>query len=146
MITITLSQGYLNLRGNADYVTFDFSAYETKIDTVTFDVTIPNWEATKNTIAYHWNNNPNTTYPIASSATETVQLVAPEDAISFTIQRSAGTSTRIAQVCFVLSDTEPMDIDHTQIPASNCRKIMHNGRVLIVRDNKVYNLLGIQEE
>ena len=142
----TWDQGYLNLGGNADYVTFDFSAYETKIDTVAFDVTIPNWEATKNTIAYHWNDNPNTTYPIASAATETVQLVAPENAISFTIQRSAGTSTRIAQVCFVLSDTEPMDIDHTQIPALNCRKIMHNGRVLIVRDNKVYNLLGIQEE
>ena len=139
-------QGYLNLGGNADYVTFDFSAYETKIDTVTFDVTIPNWEATKNTIAYHWNDNPNTTYPIASAAKETVQLVAPANAISFTIQRSAGTSTRIAQVCFVLSDTEPMDIGHTQIPAPKCRKIMHNGRVLIVRDNKVYNLLGIQEE
>ena len=139
-------QGYLNLGGNADYVTFDFSAYETKIDTVTFDVTIPNWEATKNTIAYHWNDNPNTTYPIASAATETVQLVAPENAISFTIQRSAGTSTRIAQVCFVLSDTEPMDIGHAQIPTLNCRKIMHNGHVLIVRDNKVYNLLGIQEE
>ena len=40
--------GYLNMGGNADIITFDFSAYNSTITAVTFDVTIPNWTSEKN--------------------------------------------------------------------------------------------------
>jgi uncharacterized membrane protein YgcG len=90
--------------GNADYITFDFSAYNTNIERVEFDVTIPKWEETKNTIAYHWGNASNTQYTIQSADKEMVQLTAPANAKSFTIQRSAGTGTRISNVCFQLSE------------------------------------------
>ena len=85
--------GYLNMGGNADYITFDFSAYQTSIVAVEFDVTIPLWAEGKNTISYHWNNEANTKYTIQSAATESVKLKAPASAKSFTIQRSASTGT-----------------------------------------------------
>jgi hypothetical protein len=81
-------QGYVHMGTNSDYITFDFSAYETVITSVSFDVTIPTWTETNNTIAYHWNSSDNTSYPISSGETETVTLNAPENALSFTIQSS----------------------------------------------------------
>ena len=141
MTKSTWDQGFLNLGGNADYITFDFSAYDATIEAVEFDVTIPKWEATKNTIAYHWNNEQNSSYSISSAATETVQLTAPENAKSFTIQRSAGTSTRIAQVCFQIKST-PTDIE-TVSSDSKAHKIIREGRLLILRENKTYTVLGL---
>ena len=140
----TWDQGYLNMGGNADYITFDFSAYSVTIEEVEFDVTIPGWAEAKNTISYHWNSNSNTSYPIASSATETVTLTAPENAKSFTIQRSASTSTRIAQVCFQITALTPSDTEAlTSIQnQSAARKVLRHGQVLILRDGKTYNLLG----
>ena len=140
----TWDQGYLNMGGNADYITFDFSAYSVTIEEVEFDVTIPGWAETKNTISYHWNSNSNTSYPIASSATETVTLTAPENAKSFTIQRSASTSTRISQVCFQITALTPPDTEAlTSIQnQSAARKVLRHGQVLILRDGKTYNLLG----
>ena len=142
MTKSTWDQGFLNMGGNADYITFDFSAYAATIDTVTFDVTIPNWAETKNTIAYHWNSDANSTYLITSAATQVVQLVAPANAKSFTIQRSAGTSTRISEVCFRLKgSTTALDgqgiMDHRQ-----WTKVLLDGQVLIERDGKTYDVLG----
>ena len=135
-------QGFINFGGNADYITFDFSAYAATIDTVTFDVTIPLWADNKNTIAYHWNNENNSSYTISSAQTEAVQLVAPENAKSFTIQRSAGTSTRISQVCFVIDgNVDPSAIETVQ-NESAAHKVLRHGQVFIVRDDKTYNLLG----
>lgn len=140
----TWDQGYLNMGGNADYITFDFSAYSVTIEEVEFDVTIPGWAETKNTISYHWNSNSNTSYPIASSATETVTLTAPENAKSFTIQRSASTSTRISQVCFQITALTPSDIEvlSSKQNQSAARKVLRHGQVFILRDGKLYNLLG----
>lgn len=139
----TWDQGFLNLGGNADYITFDFSAYEATIKAVAFDVTIPNWEAAKNTIAYHWNSETNTKYNIASSATETVSLNAPANAKSFTIQRSAGTSTRIAEVCFEI-DSTTTGIESIQPSEVSVQKILHNGQILILQDGKAFTILGQQ--
>ena len=137
----TWDQGYLNMGGNADYITFDFSAYDAAIEAVEFDVTIPNWTETKNTIAYHWNTDNNSTVIINSSATQTVQLTAPANAKSFTIQRSAGTSTRISQVCFQIQGmTTGMESVHPT--DSSTHKIIREGRLLILRDNKTYTILG----
>jgi len=142
MTKSTWDQGYLNLGGNADYVTFDFSTYSSTIEAVEFDVTIPNWDVTKNTVAYHWNNDENTLYTISGPAKETVQLLAPENAKSFTIQRSAGTSTRISQVCFQIeSDTVPQSLEPIQ-NKSAAHKVLRHGHVFIRRDDKTYNLLG----
>lgn len=138
-------QGYLNLGGNADYITFDFSAYETTIQSVSFDVTIPNWEAAKNTIAYHWNNEANTKYNISSSAKEIVQLTAPANAKSFTIQRSAGTGTRISEVCFKLVSTAT-GVEEVRKAKASGIKVIRNGQLLILRDGKTYNLLGTRVE
>ena len=133
-------QGFLNLGGNADYITFDFSAYAATIEAVEFDVTIPNWAETKNTIAYHWNSDSNSTFIITSSAKQMVQLSAPEKATSFTIQRSAGTSTRISKVCFqIKSNTSDIDAVSSD---SKAQKIIREGRLLILRDNKTYTILG----
>jgi len=139
-------QGYLNLGGNADYITFDFSAYQTTIKAVEFDVTIPNLDASqnKNTIAYHWNSTANTTYTISSTAKESVKLSAPANAKSFTIQRSAGTGTRISKVCFELEGATQAVInisDNTQ--KSKGKKILRNGQLLIIRDGKTFNILGM---
>lgn len=142
--TSVWAPGYLNLNTNADYITFDFSAYNTVIEAVEFDVTIPLWQETKNTIAYHWNSSANTKYNIAGSTTETVSLQAPEGAKSFTIQRSAGTGTRISQVCFQLSGSTPSETEalHTIQKPSAARKVLRHGQVLILRDGRTYNLLG----
>ena len=140
----TWDQGYLNLGSNADYITFDFSAYQTTIKAVEFDVTIPNWAESKNTIAYHWNSNANTTYTISSSAKEMVRLTAPEGAKSFTIQRSAGTGTRISEVCFQIEGDEPTESISPVVPKTAAVKIIREGRLLILRDNKTYDLTGRQ--
>ncbi|MBP5642417.1 MAG: hypothetical protein J6W92_05070 [Paludibacteraceae bacterium] len=139
----TWDQGFLNMGGNADYITFNFSNYQSTIESVEFDVTIPNWEPTKNTIAYHWNSESNTTYPIASSAKQMVQLTAPANAKSFTIQRSAGTSTRISGVCFQIKKSSTTDIESVQQSAIRPQKIIREGRLLILRDNKTYDVLGL---
>ena len=133
-------EGFLNLGSNSDYITFDFSAYSTVIEAVEFDVTIPNWEATKNTISYHWNNEANTKYNISSAATEIVQLTAPANAQSFTIQRSASTGTRLSSVCFQLKGIAT-DIERVQKPSA-ARKVLRHGQVVIEREGKSYNLFG----
>ena len=136
----TWDQGYLNLGGNADYITFDFSAYDATLASVEFDVTIPNWAEGKNTVSYHWNNEANTKYTVSGNATETIRLTAPEKATSFTIQRSASTGTRIAQICFaVTANTTSLDNRPASVPA---RKILRNGRLLILRGNTLYTPSG----
>lgn len=144
MTKSTWDQGYLNFGGNADYITFDFSAYEsTYIKSASFDVTIPNWAAEKNTIAYHWNNETNKQYTISSANTEVVTLTAPSEAKSFTIQRSAGTSTRISQVCFELV-TSTTGIEATSGREERCTKTLRDGKVVIHRNDKYYTLTGQQ--
>ena len=141
MTKSTWDQGFLNLGGNADYITFDFSAYSATIAAVEFDVTIPNWTAEKNTIAYHWNSEANSTYIITSAAKQMVTLQAPADAKSFTIQRSAGTSTRISKVCFeIIGGTSGFESLHPS--EVSVQKIIREGQLLILRDNKTYNLTG----
>lgn len=136
------NQGYLNLGSNNDYITFDFSAYNTTIVSVSFDVTIPNWAATKNTVAYHWDSGEESRYTISSSAKETVSLTAPEAAKSFTIRRSASTGTQITQVCFTLkATTTALDSPVQETPA---RKIIRNGQLLILRNGKAYTLSGAE--
>lgn len=136
------NQGYLNLGSNNDYITFDFSAYSTTIVSVSFDVTIPNWAATKNTVAYHWNSGEESRYTISSSAKETVSLTAPADATSFTIRRSASTGTRLTNICFTLkATTTALDTPVQETPA---RKIIRNGQLLILRNGKAYTLSGAE--
>lgn len=137
----TWENGYFNMGKNADYITFDFSAYNATIISVSFDVTIPKWEETKNTIAYHWNNDQNSSYIISSAAKETVTLQAPANAKSFTIQRSAGTGTRISQVCFELISTET-GIENIHPSEIKSQKILRAGLLLILRDGKMYDLFG----
>lgn len=139
----TWENGFLNMGGNADIITFDFSAYNSTITAVTFDVTIPKWDSEHNTIAYHWNNDENTTTTVDSKNKQDITLAAPANAKSFTIQRSAGTGTRISQVCFDLksSVSNPTGLDNTETK-SNAIKVIHNGQILIIRDGKTYNLLG----
>ncbi|MBQ4395842.1 MAG: hypothetical protein II825_11200 [Paludibacteraceae bacterium] len=138
----TWENGYFNMGKNADYITFDFSAYNATIEAVEFDVTIPNWAETKNnTIAYHWNNDQNSSYIISSAAKETVTLQAPANAKSFTIQRSAGTGTRISQVCFELISTET-GIENIHPSEVKSQKILRDGLLLILRDGKTYDLFG----
>ena len=138
----TWDQGFLNLGGNADYITFDFSAYNATITSVSFDVTIPNWAETKNTIAYHWGNASNTTYNISGASTEIVSLTAPANAKSFTIQRSAGTGTRISEVCFQIEGNEPTESISSVVPKTAVVKIIREGRLLILRDNKTFDITG----
>ena len=134
-------QGYLNMGSNNDYITFDFSNYNVTIQSVTFDVTIPNWAATKNTVAYHWNSEANTKYEIASSSKENVTLNAPAKAKSFTIQRSASTGTQISQICFVIKAGEVTGIDLVS-SATKTGKIIREGQLFILRDNSMYDLTG----
>lgn len=139
----TWDNGFLNMGGNADYITFDFSAYSATIEAVEFDVTIPNWAADKNTIAYHWNNNSNSLYTISSAEKEVVKLSAPANAKSFTIQRSASTSTRISGVCFQLHSTASgVEQTNVQKPSIKTQKILQNGQVLIKREGVIYSILG----
>ena len=139
-------QGYLNMGGNADYITFVFSGYtDAIIEAVEFDVTIPNWEATKNTIAYHWNSEANSQYIISGSAKETVSLSAPENAKSFTIQRSAGTSTRISQVCFQVK-SNPTNVQEVRRNNIRFTKVFRNSQIVIERDGLFFNLLGSRIE
>ena len=148
--------GYLNMGGNADYITFDFSAYQTSIVAVEFDVTIPLWAEGKNTISYHWNNEANTKYTIQSAATESVKLKAPASAKSFTIQRSASTGTRISKVCFQLQEDsedpdpeDPEDPDHEAVPELSdpitAQKVLHEGQLLIIKNGKTFTVLGLNQ-
>ena len=141
----TWETGYFNMGKNADYLTFNFGAYSATIAAVEFDVTIPNYAEDKNTIAYHWNNNSNTTYTITSATKEMVRLKAPEDAKSFTIQRSAGTGTRIGKVCFEILGNEDTGFETVQ-QNSAAQKVLRQSCVFIVRDGKTYNLLGARVE
>ena len=133
--------GDLNMGGNADYITFDFSAYNAVIEAVEFDVTIPNWAEEKNTIAYHWNSDTNTKYTIASAQTEMVRLSAPADAKSFTIQRSASTGTRISKVCFQIKGGTSGNEEIT-FPQSISYKILREGQIIILRNGQEYSIMG----
>ncbi|MBO7458785.1 MAG: hypothetical protein J6T80_05990 [Paludibacteraceae bacterium] len=137
-------QGYLLWGTNSDYITFDFSAYSTVINSVEFDVTIPNWTSEKNTIAYHWDSAANTKYTIQSANTENVQLTAPANAKSFTLQRSASTGTRISQVCFRLDGSGSEDIESIQYSGVETQKIIREGQLLILRENKTYTIYGVR--
>lgn len=139
----TWDNGYLNMGGNADIITFDFSAYNSTITAVTFDVTIPNWTSEKNTIAYHWNSNENSYATINSKNKQDVTLAAPANAKSFTIQRSASTGTRISQICFDLKSaaSNPTGFDNTS-NQSIITKVIRNGQIFIIRDGKTYNIFG----
>ncbi|MBP5306419.1 MAG: hypothetical protein J6Y79_00005, partial [Paludibacteraceae bacterium] len=94
-----------NFGGNADYIDIDVSAYaNTTIKSVSFDVTIPNWASTKNTIGYGWTaGTTSSSYTISSAETETVSLTAPSGSKVIHIQRTAGTSTIIGQICLTLN-------------------------------------------
>lgn len=136
------ANGYLNLGSNNDTITFDFSNYYSVIENVAFDVTIPNWAATKNTISYRWNKEgAYSKYTIASSALQTVSLTAPANARSFTIKRSASTGTQIQGICFQLEESIPTAAVQLQ-NQSAAHKVLRHGQVLILRDGKLYNLLG----
>lgn len=137
-------QGFLHMGANSDYITFDFSAYNATITSVSFDVTIPNWVEDKNTIAYHWGNANNTTYNISGASTETVSLTAPANAKSFTIQRSAGTGTRISQVCFNIkaNDGTTENIEPSANEENKAYKLFRNGQLLILRGENVYDAMG----
>ncbi|MBQ7438502.1 MAG: hypothetical protein IJV28_00865 [Paludibacteraceae bacterium] len=136
-------QGFLHMGANSDYITFDFSAYNATITSVSFDVTIPNWVEDKNTIAYHWGNANNTTYNISGASTETVSLTAPANATSFTIQRSAGTGTRISQVCFTLqANSTTENIEPSANEENKAHKLFRNGQLLILRGENVYDAMG----
>ena len=137
--------GYLNLGSNNDFISFDFSAYETTIQSVSFDVTIPGWADTKNTVAYHWNNETNTKYNISGPEKEVVQLTAPAKVKSFTIQRSAGTGTQISQVCFELVSSAT-GIENIGTKDMRCTKVLRNGQFLIFRDGKTYSIIGTRAE
>ena len=139
--------GYLNMGGNADIITFDFSAYtNSTIKAVTFDVTIPNWTETKNTVAYHWNSDENSQATINSASKQDVSLTAPANAKSFTIQRSASTGTRISQVCFEIQTTDA-STDIESIEASNSAvKFIKDGQLFILRDGQLYNIMGTRVE
>ncbi|MEE0923709.1 MAG: hypothetical protein UIB40_05220 [Paludibacteraceae bacterium] len=139
----TWDNGYLNMGGNADIITFDFSAYNSTITAVTFDVTIPNWTSEQNTIAYHWNSNENSYATINSKNKQELTLMAPANAKSFTIQRSARTGTRISQICFDLKSaaSNPTGLDNTEM-GSNASKVIRNGQIFIIRDGKTYNIFG----
>ena len=134
-------QGFVHMGTNSDYITFDFSAYNSVITSVSFEVTIPTWTENNNTIAYHWNTSANTSYPISSAETETVTLNAPENATSFTIQRNAGKGTRLISICFELQGDEDTAIEGVQTH-THAIKIIREGRILILRDNSTYDLLG----
>ena len=73
-----------------------------------------------------------------------VQLTAPANAKSFTIQRSAGTGTRISNVCFQIEGNEPPESISPVVPQTAAVKIIREGRLLILRDNKTYDLTGRQ--
>ena len=137
-------QGFLHMGANSDYITFDFSAYNATITSVSFDVTIPNWAEDKNTIAYHWGNANNTTYNISGATKETVSLTAPANAKSFTIQRSAGTGTRISQVCFNIkaNDGTTENIEPSANEENKAYKLFRNGQLLILRGENVYDAMG----
>ena len=137
-------QGFMHMGANSDYISFDFSAYDATLISVTFDVTIPNWASDKNTIAYHWNTSANTSYPISSAETETVTLNAPENATSFTIQRNAGKGTRISEVCFQVQGNEPTENISPIFLPGKAKKIIREGRLLILRDNKTFDITGRQ--
>lgn len=146
MTKSTWDQGYINFGGNADYITFDFSAYDATITSVSFDVTIPNWATNKNTVDYHWNNASNSSYTISSASKEIVTLTAPNDATSFTIQRSAGTSTRISEVCFNIQASGEHSVIETVAAEGQAQKILRDGRLLIVRGRNVYTVSGVRVE
>ena len=137
-------QGFLHMGANSDYITFDFSAYNATITSVSFDVTIPNWAEDKNTIAYHWGNANNTTYNISGATKETVSLTAPANAKSFTIQRSAGTGTRISQVCFNIkaNDGTTENIEPSANEENKAYKLFRTGQLLILRGENVYDAMG----
>lgn len=137
----TWENGYLNLQANAEFITFDFSAYSSTIKAVAFDVTIPNWTSEKNTIAYHWNNEENTRIEIASENKQDITLAAPANATSFTIQRSAGTGTRISKICFDIQASTATDIDNVKTNNSAI-KFIRDGQLFIIRDGKTYTIMG----
>lgn len=138
------SLGYLNLGSNTDYISFDFSAYNVTIESVKFDVTIPNWAESKKSIEYHWNQDANTTYSISSADKETVSLTAPSNAKSFTIKRSASKGTQIRQVCFQIKVNTATAIE-TPPTKNAAHKVLREGRILILRDGKTYNVLGLNQ-
>ena len=139
------AQGFLNLGSNKDYITFDFSAYSAiTLLNVSFDVTIPTWTESNNTVSYHWDNNTNTKYTINSSSTQNILLTAPANAHSFTIQRSAGKGTRISQVCFEVKVDSATAIENPTTKNA-AQKVLRDGQILIHRDGKTYSILGFNQ-
>jgi len=138
------SDGYLNLGSNKDSISFDFSAYNVTIESVKFDVTIRNWADSNKKIDYHWNKDANTSYPIASANMEMVFLTAPSNAKSFTIKRSASKGTQICQVSFQIKVNTATDIETVQ-KNNAAQKVLRDGQLLIIKDGKTYNVLGLNQ-
>ena len=78
---------------------------------------------------------------IGQQAHVTLTTTAPANAKSFTIQRSAGTSTRISQVCFQIQGINT-GIETVQPTDSSTQKIIREGQLLILRDGKIYTVTG----
>ena len=71
-----------------------------------------------------------------------VRLTAPEGAKSFTIQRTAGTGTRISQVCFQIEGNSPTESISPVVSKPAAHKIIREGQLLILRDNKTFDITG----
>ena len=114
------------------------------IEQVSFDVTIPNLNASKgqNTIGYRFTEDgDNNTYTISSPATELVTLTAPAQSGLVWIQRTAGTGTTIGQICITLTQntTTTGIIDNT---AESALRLM--GTILVNESGKTVQIFNMQ--
>ena len=141
----TWTENGFNMGGNADYIVIDFRNFvDATIEQVSFDVTIPNLNASKgqNTIGYRFTEDgDNNTYTISSPATELVTLTAPAQSGLVWIQRTAGTGTTIGQICITLTQntTTTGIIDNT---AESALRLM--GTILVNESGKTVQIFNMQ--
>ena len=91
----------MKLNTNKAGISFDLSALNKTLISVSFDVEIPNWTTEKNTLAYGFEAGSTTeSYTLPDNSLTTITVDVPAGTTGFTIVRTAGTGTYISKVCF----------------------------------------------
>lgn len=91
----------MKLNTNKAGISFDLSALNKNLVSVSFDVELPNWTTEKNTVAYGFEAGSTTeSYTLSDNKVTTITVEAPAGTTGFTIARTAGTGTYISNVCF----------------------------------------------
>lgn len=113
----TWSSDGVKFNTNKAGITFDLSALNRMLISISFEVKMPNWTSEKNTFAYGFAvGEASEIYQLENGDLTTITLTPPAHTTGFTICRTAGTGTFVSNVCFVFEEDDDTALQgHTDV-------------------------------